>query len=984
MWADPLPDGRIPVLLSAHDEYLIGRDATAILDYLQRRGEPGDHTAAVAATLLRTRRVRRHRALVRAADQSELVAGLRALADGNEHPLVATSSESGRPRTAFVFPGQGTRWPSMGTEAYRHFPAYRAEANRCAQAFAAAALPSPLRYLLSDEDDKWSQIDIQGAQFTHAVSLAEVWRGGGMVPDMTLGHSLGEVAAAYVAGSVELPDAVAVVAARAGVLDRLPGRYGMAVLGVGAAQAEQMMAVTPGWLEVSVINAPTSTVVSGDRDAVAQLVRRAEDDGVFVRMLDVDFPAHTTALQPLHDKLRELLPAAEFSDSPVPFIGSASGAAVPAGTDFADYWWGNLRNTVRFDRAVAAARQHDAAVFVELSAHPALLYALSDLVDDAVVVGSGRRDEPLVEHLSAGIAAAALADPEYRWADTAGLDGHPLLPDFPHAPMRAIHLWAQPEPLPPPPGAALTVAAERWEPSATVRTESCRAVAVLGSGDDPLRRRLTEAVAAYHDADLVDPADAEVVVLVAPPQPDVSVAADEIIQAAQQLNYRRAVGARCRRVWLVTVNAEGVQPGESVRPVQAALTGMHRSVGFEFPDTTFAHLDLPRRDVDAAIARFCVDVLRGTATDVAVRVGAAGPTSYKRTLRECAPPMPDAAPADTFVDDVVVTGGSGVVGLQYARYCIEHGARRVVLLSRKGIDRADLSKLIGRHTVDAYAPACDITDRAAVRATAAEYGGTGASLLVHAAGVARFGSHDQLTDVDWADVFDAKVTGLTNLIDLWPRRECSRITLCSSVSGVWGGYGHAAYSAANRILDVFAAKLRAEAVDCTSVRWGLWPGTAIGDPEVIEGFERAGLIAMDPDAAVSASLRPHTGDPLIFAADFDRLQMLFEAQGTTAGFVTRAVSDNADPVGDGDASGQRSAAELVRAELAATLSLSGPNSVDLSAALIDLGVDSLLALDLRKRLRRGTGHSVPLAKLLGGITGVELIEALQGLGRPRD
>jgi mycobactin polyketide synthetase MbtD len=967
----PLPDGRIPVLLSAHDEELIGQDAAAILEYLQRRGEPGNRTAAVAATLLRTRRVRRHRALVRAADQAELVTGLQALAGGHDHPLVATSSESGRPRTAFVFPGQGTRWPSMGSEAYRHLPAYRAEADRCAQAFAAAALPSPLRLLLSADGHEWTQIDIQGAQFTHAVSLAQVWRCCGILPDMTLGHSLGEVAAAYVAGSVMLPDAVAVVAARARVLDRLPGRYGMAVLGVGAAEAEQMMAETPGWLEVSVINAPTSTVVSGDRDAVADLVRRADERNVFVRELDVDFPAHTTALEPLRDQLRALLPAGQLSDSPVPFIGSAVGGVVPAGTDFADYWWANLRKTVRFDQAVAAARQGDAAMFVELSAHPALLYALSDLADDALVVGSGRRDEPLLDHVSAGIAAAALADPAYRWAESAGLDGHRLLPDFPHAPMRAIHLWAHPEPLPPPPGTALTVAAEQWEPSTTLRTESRCGVTVLGPTDDPLRRRLTEAVTAHHGADLVGPADAEIVALVAPPQPEVSATAEDIIEAVKQLDYRRAVGGRCRRLWLVTVNAEGVHPGEPLRPVQAALTAMHRSVGIEFPDTTFAHLDLPRRDVDADLARFCVDVLRGHPTDVAVR---AGPASYARTLRECAMPTPDA-PADTLVEDVVLTGGSGVVGLRYARHCIEHGARRVVLLSRKGMERADLANLTGPYAVEVHAPACDITDREAVRAAAAEYGGSGASLLVHAAGVARFGSHDELTDVDWADVFDAKVTGLTNLIDLWPRRDGSRVILCSSVSGVWGGYGHAAYSAANRVLDVIAAKLRAEAIDCTSVRWGLWPGTVIGDPEAIKGFERAGLIAMDPEAAVRASLRTHAGDPLIFAADFDRLQKLFESQGIAASFVTTTVSSDANSAGG--PSGQRSAAEVVRAELAAALSLAGPESVDLSAALIDLGVDSLLALDLRKRLRRSIGHSVPLARLLGGMTGVELIGDLQ-------
>ena len=115
MSAHPLPDGRVPVLLSAHDETLISQDARAILDYLDRAGEDNDPTLAIASTLLRLRRVRRHRAVVRASDRGELVAALSALACGDEHPLVARSSKSGGLHIAFVFPGQGNQWPSMGS-----------------------------------------------------------------------------------------------------------------------------------------------------------------------------------------------------------------------------------------------------------------------------------------------------------------------------------------------------------------------------------------------------------------------------------------------------------------------------------------------------------------------------------------------------------------------------------------------------------------------------------------------------------------------------------------------------------------------------------------------------------------------------------------------------------------------------------------------------------------------------------------------------
>ncbi|BCI86423.1 hypothetical protein NIIDMKKI_16290 [Mycobacterium kansasii] len=432
------PDNRVPVLLSAHEEELIGQDAAAILDYLEHLGRQpgtGDVTPAVAATLLRTRRVRRHRAVVRAADRTELEAGLRALAAGEQHPLVARSSENAKTRTAFAFPGQGNQWASMGAEAYQHLPAYRAEADRCAHAFVAAGLPSPLPYLVgeppagsaADTDHGWSQIDIQGAQFTHAASLAQVWRSCGVLPDLTIGHSLGEAAAAYVAGTITLADAVAVVAARATVVGRLSGRYGMAVLSMGADQATRLITETPGWLELSAVNGPSSSVVSGDRDAVAAIVGRAEEDGIFARELTVDYPGHTSKLESLRDTLRELLPASEFLDAPVEFVSSARGDVVTPHTDFTDYWYQNLRNTVRFDQAAATARQRGAGTFVEMSAHPSLRYALAELAEDALIVVSGRRDGPVVDHLSANIAAAALANPGYRWRDVAGVGDQPLL-----------------------------------------------------------------------------------------------------------------------------------------------------------------------------------------------------------------------------------------------------------------------------------------------------------------------------------------------------------------------------------------------------------------------------------------------------------------------------------------------------------------------------------------------------------------------------
>ncbi|WP_292990139.1 mycobactin polyketide synthase MbtD [Mycobacterium sp.] len=985
MIAQPLPDGRVPVLLSAHHEQLIGQDAWAILDRLDRLGDHRDPTVEVASTVLRLRRIRRHRAVIRAAGRGELVAALSALAHDEQHPLIARSSKSVTPSVAFVFPGQGNQWQSMGADAYRQLAAYRAEADRCAAAFVAAGFPSPLPYLQGDHGQDWTRVEIQGAQFTHAVGLAAQWRFCGLLPAITVGHSLGEVAAAYVAEKISLSDAVTLVGARATVVGRLNGHYAMVVLGLGVDEAQTMIDETSGWLEISAVNGPSATVVSGDHDAVVAVTELAQTRGVFAQKLVVDYPGHTSALRPLGSELASLQPRSAFRDGPMAFIGSAVGAELGSDVDFSQYWYESLCSTVRFDRAVIAAQKCGADAFVEMSAHPSLLYPLNDLVgdDSALILGSGHRDQSIVEVLSANIAAAAVADPHYPWADAFPTAVVPPLRGFPNAPMRSVHLWAAPDPVTTRVAEntePLTVAVEDWQQVDVPTPAAATRCGIAIVGDTAVAQLLTAAAAAHRGYDVVPPHEAEIVAVVTP-----ALDALDVTEAVAQIagrddvglpDYDAVIGARCRAVWLLTSGGERVAPGDAAtRPAQAALAAMHRSAGFEFGDQTFGSLDLPAGELDEKIAEAALDVLLHDAGVMALRAHGddAEPRRYTRTLREHREQVVARQLDAAALENVVITGGSGAIGLRYARYCIERGARRVVLLSRNGVQPEVVDQLIGRHHVELHAPHCDITDPAAVAAVAAEYAGAGASLLIHTAGIASAAGRAELTGADVAAVCAAKVAGLAAMADGWPLQPECRILACSSVFGVWGGHGHAAYAASNRILDVLAAQLRSTGLDCTAIRWGLWQDAGVVAAAEIARTERSGLTAMRPEAAVTASLGRFIDDPLIFDADFDRLRVFFESQGIPMSFHLSADAENTEQHRDDDT---RPLVEVVCAELAATLHLGNSVSIDATASLIDLGLDSLLALDLRRRLRRTIGHSAPVARMLGGITVNELIDVL--------
>lgn len=978
MPAARLPDGRVPVLLSAHDEDLLAADAAALADYLDRKG--GD-VGRIAAHLIATRRVRRHRVVLRAADRDELAAGLRAVARGEQHPLVERSARRAGSRTAFVFPGQGSQWPGMGAEAYRLLPGYRAAADDLEAAFLAAGLRSPLAFLtIASDPDTVSQLELQGAQFVHAVALASVWRSCGIVPDLTIGHSLGEVAAAYVAETITLDDAVAVLAARAHAIESIPGRHGVAVLGVDPARAAEMINATGGWLELSAVNAAESVAVAGDRDAITEVVATATAEGLFARELAMSFPAHTSAMDPQHADLLRRLPNSVFTDSAVQFMGSATGSVVPAGTEFGTYWYANLRNTIRFDRAAAAAIGCGAEVFLEMSAHPSLLFAVEDArerhgdagSEPAVLIGSGHRDEPLVDHLAANITAAAVADPAYRWADLLGASHEPLR-GLPGAPMRTEHFWATAEPLPPAPG--ITVTSEEWrpQPSRSRSADGVRSVAVLDLGPEgPLAVRLRGAVDAHRGAVLTTAGDADVVVVVAATLAgaDTLAAVGEVAERidAGLLDYVDSVGATCRDVWLVTAGAEQLLAADPVAdPAQAALAAMHRCVGFEFPDHAFHHVDLPSPHTSDPTLAETVNVVLGDAGEVAVRSGDTAATVYRRAIGDDASAAPPWRLDSGVLDNVVITGGSGVIGLSFARTFAAHGARRIVLLSRRGVEPAVLEELRAGHDGVIVAPPCDITDVEQLSATAAGHADGEATLVIHAAGTASFADRKNTTGQSLRDMSASKLAGLEHLMHVWPIRADARILLCSSVTGVWGGKGVAGYAAANRMLDVMAGQLRAQGRNCTAIRWGLWEGGGIVDEAEIARVERTGLRQMEPALAVAAGLHDYPKDPLVLAADPDRLRLFYgtpepERSDTSGGTTTMAATT-------------MTALEAVRSQLASVLDVDS-TMLDLDSSLFDLGVDSLLALDLRKRLTRLTGRTVPLARLLGGITGTDLIAEL--------
>ena len=301
-------------------------------------------------------------------------------------------------RAVFVFPGQGGQWFGMGRTLLRDEPAFRAALAQCDQAIQKYTGWSVTERLTKmDADTALAGIDvIQPVLFAMMVALAELWRSLGVDPQAVVGHSMGEAAAAAVCGALSLDDAAAVICYRSRLMKQASGRGLMAVAELSLQDAQEFVCGYAGRISVGANNSPTSTVLSGDADAIEHALAKLEAREVFCRRIKVDVASHSAHMEPFREELARLLKGIHPRESSIPFYSTTSGLIEDGAALDAHYWTRNLRQPVLFSTAVQSLLVDGFDTFIEVNSHPVLLQAVEDGIrhaqKEAVAVASLRRD----------------------------------------------------------------------------------------------------------------------------------------------------------------------------------------------------------------------------------------------------------------------------------------------------------------------------------------------------------------------------------------------------------------------------------------------------------------------------------------------------------------------------------------------------------------------------------------------------------------
>ncbi|MGB3441428.1 MAG: SDR family NAD(P)-dependent oxidoreductase, partial [Actinophytocola sp.] len=711
--------------------WLVSGASTAGLRGQARRLAPalsgGHPDLDLARSLATTRTPLDHRAVVLAADRAQAMTGLAALAAGEESGAVVTGTVSGG-GVAFLFTGQGAQRAGMGAGLRRDFPVFAGVFDDLLARLGGVPL---------DDADALDQTrNAQAGLFALEVALFRLLESWGVTPDFLLGHSIGEVAAAHVAGVLSIEDACSLVAARGRLMQGLPS--GGAMLAAEVSEVD-----VPAGVDVAAVNGPGSVVVSGAEEEIAALESRWRGAGRRVKRLAVSHAFHSRLMEPMLAEFADVARSLTYHAPRIPVIPAADGDDV---TD-PGYWVRQIRGTVRFADGVRLLRERHVTTFAEIGPDAVLATHL----DSAVPLLRAGRDET-------ASALRALSELHVSGVDvdwTAVFDhwgGGEV--DLPTYAFQRIRHW---------PARATPPAADwhyrtRWTPVTTTEAQLAGTWWIVEPpGADDMAAACADAVTRHGGtavritgldglADRTGRPDGVLSLLALDdrPHPGHPLLTRGL---ADSLAVLRTVSAP---LWVATADT----PGD---PTAMAVAALGRVAALEHPDRWGGVVALHGIPDPAALAA----VLAGDEDQVAIRPE--GTVARRLVRADGTGQGGDWRPHGT----VLVTGGTGALGRHTARWLARHGADHVLLVSRAGDEApgaADLVAELNALGAKATVAACDVADADALRALlAAVPAEHPLTAVVHAAGIGDLTPLAGTGADRLATVLAAKADGARNL-----------------------------------------------------------------------------------------------------------------------------------------------------------------------------------------------------------------------------
>jgi acyl transferase domain-containing protein/NAD(P)-dependent dehydrogenase (short-subunit alcohol dehydrogenase family)/acyl carrier protein len=892
------------------------------------------------------------------------------------------------PAVAWLFTGQGSQYVQMGRALFDTEPAFRALLESCDAELSVHLGRSILPVIWGEAAGLNATGFTQPAIFCLQYALSHFLLSLGVRPRFVLGHSIGEYAAAMVAGVFGLRDAARMIVYRGRLMEQRCSAGGMLALLANREHADALVREGCGGVAVAVVNGPNSHVLSGEPAVIERLARLAQEQGLRAVPLPVSHAFHSPMMAPMLEEFGQVVRQTVFSRPRIGFISSALGRAADGELTDPAYWVAHVRDPVLFEQAVAALAEEDdwkaapARLCLEIGPHEQLV-GMARMLPSAPMAqwrNLLQRNDDLTRFAEA-LRSLYMSGMQLHWPRKPP-QGDPLLrlPGYPFACQRhwlpAVGGTAAPHPaqdyavewIEAPRLGPATPARGRWlllvEDEAFAGSLS-RLLAQAGAAVVALPFGGAAAAELPHDLDLAG-FDAVIHSVDEPVQVPAAASVHALIRLAARISPAPGTPGP-RLVCVIASSAEGYLP------MASCLAGACRCLREEEAGLALTLVGLDT-DLDAgARAAALLD-------EVGIERGAewerrlVGARALVPRLAAVRPAIPQAGTPVRADRSYLVTGGTGALGRVFAEALIGLGARDVVLAARRG-DAAGLAPL--RASAEAAGVRLtvyqvDLCDADAVPRLFESLAQAHAPLagIVHAAGQLADAGFRQLDGEAFDHAFGAKAGGAWLLDRLSRDLPLDFFLMISSIAAVLGAPGQANYAAANGYLDALALQRRAAGRPALSLRLGAVAGAGMaGDGIAARQLRRAGVLALDP-----AQLRSRCAqwfaqpEPLAMLASFDwttvRARQGRLARPMLEAFVPGAAArplpspvappPAADARRDPDAVGT-----ILRGAIASTLAMPDPQAIGDGDTLNELGMDSVTLVELRDNLVRQLGCELP-------------------------
>ena len=1045
----PLPaaPARAQAPRPAHLLVLSARSKEALVDHARRHAEHlTAHPELAAEDVCFTTNTARarlpHRLAVAGSSREALITGLSAYASGSASEQLAQGREgTSAPKVAFLFTGQGSQFAGMGRRLYETSEVFRDALHRCAERL------KPRMDLLSvlyPKDGAGSPIDqtaySQPALLSLEWALAEVWRSWGVVPEAVMGHSVGEFAAACVAGVLSLEDALDLIAERGRLMQALPSGGVMATVFAPEPEVAPLLERYREQVSIAAYNAPGQVVISGAGEAVTRITAELETRGVASRRLNVSHAFHSPLLEPMLEPLEACAAKVARGEARLPLISNVTGRVVGANEVGAPgYWRRHARSPVRFQEGMEALQGLGIDAFVEVGPHTTLLgLGKACLGSGAAWLSSLRKGQDDLEQMLGTLGHLFVRGAPLDWSKVDAEAGRRKVV-LPRYPWQRRKYWLpsdssvsvkSPRSSPAMPAVGAGARGEayqvEWQPTArlTPGVTPSRGTWLLlcdgGGVGERLAARLeaqgTSCVKVYagtaprpevlaiaptdgaalerlwRDHFTADVPCGGVVYLwgldvVGVEGAGIREACAGLAGLARALEGSPDPGGR---LWVVTRGTQlpAVVEAAKVEPAQAPLWGLGLVAALEHPGRWGGLIDL---DPEGGGEELLWEELHAASNEdqVSLRAG------QRYVARLVARPPPEeravqVAPEATYL----ITGGQGELGLHVARWLARLGARHLVLTARTPFpERTQWEALVAQGGAQAarittvreleaagttvVLARADVARREEMAALLEQVRTTLPPLrgIVHAAGVA---THARLRDLDLASldkVLAPKVEGAWNLHTLTQADTLDFFALFSSVSSVWGSVGVGHYAAANAFLDTLASHRRSRGQVASSINWGPWTGQGVLSTEDRGWLEAMGVEALAPEPALDwlgRLLGAQVRQAAVASVRWDRFKAVFEARHRHP-LLERIGGAKPEPEVAGapkpapatwrdaptPAARRQALQSLAQESVAHVLGLEGERSIPPRRGFTELGMDSIMAVELKDRLQSALGKTLP-------------------------